>query len=351
MSAELKDTVAERPRGTKTQPPSGDGLWPRLLRSYALVGAWIVVIVIFTVLRPDVFPTGANVSTMLGSQSVLLVLALGLIIPLFVGDFDLSIAGVLALSSMLTALLNVNHGWPIWLAVIAAIVLSALVGVINGVLIVKLDLDSFVVTLGTSTLLIGLVQWLSASNTVTGVAAELMNMITINRFLGVSLSFWYGVILTIVIWWVLSRTPLGQRMLFVGRGRSVARLSGLHVDRIRFGSFVASSTIAGLAGIIYVGTLGGADPSSGFDFLLPAFAAAYLGATAVTPGRFNAFGTLIAVYFLVTGITGLQQLGAQSFVQQLFYGAALIVAVALARITRKRSAAGGRRAPKAARKA
>ena len=302
---------------------------------YALVGAWIVVVVLFSVLRPEVYPTVNNITTMLGSQAVLLVLALGLIVPLTVGDFDLSIAAVLTMSSMVTALLNVKLGVPIALAVLAAILISALIGLINGMLVVKLDLDSFVVTLGTSTLLIGVVQWLSESQTITGVSRDLMNAVTFFRFIGISMAFWYGLALTIVIWFVFTKTPLGQRLLFVGRGRAISKLNGISVDRIRIGALVVSATVSGFAGTLYVGTLGGADPSSGLSFMLPAFAAAFLGATAVSPGRFNALGTFIAVYFLVSGITGLQQLGVQSFVQQLFYGGALIIAVALARLARR----------------
>jgi ribose transport system permease protein len=106
------------------------------------------------------------------------------------------------------------------------------------------------------------------------------------------------------------------------------------------GSLVLCSTLAGVAGVLYAGTSGSASPTGGAELLLPAYAAAFLGATTITPGRFNAFGTLIAVYFLVTGITGLQLLGAPNFVQQLFYGGALIIAVSvsvLVRIRRQRS--------------
>jgi ribose transport system permease protein len=99
---------------------------------------------------------------------------------------------------------------------------------------------------------------------------------------------------------------------------------------------VASGIIGGMAGVIYVGTTAAADPSSGLTFLLPAFAAAFLGATSVNPGRFNPWGAMIAVYFLVTGITGLSILGVSTFVQDLFYGGALVIAVTLSQIVRGR---------------
>jgi ribose transport system permease protein len=135
--------------------------------------------------------------------------------------------------------------------------------------------------------------------------------------------------------------PVGRRLLFVGRGRSVARLSGIHVARLRWGALVVSGLISAFAGVLYAGTLGSADPTSGLSFLLPAFAAAFLGATTIMPGRFNPLGSIAAVYFLVTGITGLQLLGVQTFVQQLFYGGALVLAVALSQLARRRSASGG----------
>ena len=178
--------------------------------------------------------------------------------------------------------------------------------------------------------------WISGSNTVSGVSNGLIDWTITNRFLGISMVFWYGVIITLLLWYVFAYTALGRRLLFVGRGRNVSRLSGINVGRVRWGALATSATMAAIAGVFYTGSLGGADPTSGLSFLLPAFAAAFLGATAINPGRFNPIGTFVAVFFLVSGITGLQLLGADSFVQQLFYGGALILAVALSQLARRK---------------
>jgi ribose transport system permease protein len=302
----------------------------------ALPLAWVVIIIGFGIASPDVFLTAANFQTMLGSQAVLLVLTLALIVPLTAGDYDLSVAGVLTLSSMTIAVLNVQLHWPIGLAVLAAIVVGALVGLINGCLMIYFGIESLIVTLGMGTLLSGITLWVSDSATISGVSKILVDAVITTKFLGVSMAFYYGLLLCAIIWYVFEYTSIGRRLLFVGRGRSVSKLSGVNVSRVRIGSLVTSGTLAALAGVIYSGTTGGADPSSGTSFLLPAFAAAFLGATSVMPGRFNPWGALIAVYFLVTGITGLQILGAQSFVQQLFYGGALLCAVALSQLARGR---------------
>lgn len=312
----------------------------RLIRvgeQYALVIAWAMLVVGFCIASPA-FGTTGNFQTIFGSQAVLLLLTLGLIVPLTSGDFDLSIASTLSLSSMMIALLTNHDGWALGPAIAAAILAAILIGLINGVLVVIVGLDSFIVTLGMATFLQGVIAWISNSETISGIPPLLLEWTVGNEILGIPLTFWYGVAATIGLWIVLQHTPLGRRLLFVGRGRSVSRLTGLPVRRLRIGALVCSATVAAIAGVFYLGSIGTADPTSGQSFLLPAFAAAFLGATAIVPGRFNAVGTFVAVYFLVSGITGLQLLGAQNFVQQIFYGGALIVAVTLSHLARPKGA-------------
>lgn len=220
-----------------------------------------------------------------------------------------------------------------------AIAVGALVGVINGAIVLLFDVDPLIVTLGTGTFIAGVVLWISASRTISGLSDELVDAVIRKKFLAIPLSFYYAIALCVIIWYIWEFTPLGRRLLFVGRGREVARLSGINVRRLRWGAFIASGLIAGIAGVTHVGTTGSANPVSGLNFLLPAFAAAFLGGTTIKPGRFNPWGSVIAVYFLYTGITGLQLMGVQSFVQNLFFGEALVIAVVLSQQTRRRMAA------------
>jgi len=307
-----------------------------LVQRIALPVAWLLLIAGFGIANPSVFLTAATFQTMLGSQAVLLVLTLALIVPLTAGDYDLSVAGVLTLSAMMVAILNVQHGWPIWAAIVAALVMGLVVGLVNGLVMVFFGIESLIVTLGMGTLLTGITLWASDSATISGISQGLVDYVIVKRFAGISLAFYYAIALCAILWWVLEYTSIGRRLLFVGRGRSVSKLSGVRVGRVRIGALMGSAALAALAGVLYAGTSGGADPSSGSSLLLPAFAAAFLGATSIMPGRFNPWGTAIAVYFLVTGITGLQLMGVQSYVQQLFYGGALLVAVALSQLARGR---------------
>lgn len=310
------------------------------LEALALPIAWLAVVILFGILRPDTFLTTANMSSILASQAVLVVVTLALVVVLTCGDYDLSVASVVGLSGMLIAILNVNHGVPIGLAILVALTAGLLVGFINGLFVVLLEIDSLIVTLGMSTFVSGVVLWISDSNTISGISADLVRPVIVWRVLGVPLEFYYAMIIALAVWYVFRYMPLGRRLLVVGRSREVARLSGIRVGAVRWGALMVSGVIAAFGGVLYVGTSGAAGPTSGLELLLPAFAAAFLGATTINPGRFNAWGTVIAVYFLVTGITGLQLLGAQSFVQNLFYGAALIAAVSFSQVVRRRRAAG-----------
>ena len=292
---------------------------------YALVLAWIALIALFGILRPDTFLTTSNFSTILGSQAVLLILALALLVPLSAGEFDLSVAGTLGLSLVLVGWLNVVHGWPIELAILVALLVGVAVGLANSFFIVVVGVESIIVTLGMGTLLVGVAVGINNS-TLSGVSPAFVDLIRAN-ILGVQAAFWLALALTIAIWYVYSYTPLGRYLYFVGAGREVARLSGLRVDALRVGSLVFSGLVAALSGVVLAGILGAADPNVGPTYLLPAFAAVFLGATAIRPGRFNPWGSFVAVYFLVTGITGLQLLGLVGWIEQFFYGTSLVLAV------------------------
>lgn len=315
---------------------TGPSLLIRRSEQFGLIAVWLILIAIFGYLRPDTFMTWPNFSTIFGSQAVLVVVTLGLIIPLTANDFDLSIAFVMTLSSMTVAVLNVNYGVGIGWAIVAALALGLVVGLVNGLLITIFRIHSLIVTLGTGTFLHGFTLWMSDSMTISGIAPSLMNAVIVNRLFGIPLEFYYAIGLAALVWYLLDYTALGRRILFVGRGREVARLSGIDTDRIRVLCLMASGLFGAIAGVLYAGTQGAADPVSGTSYQLPAFAAAFLGSTSIVPGRFNPWGATLAVYFLVTGITGLVFLGFSSFIQEMFYGGALVVAVTLSQLVRGR---------------
>jgi ribose transport system permease protein len=309
-----------------------------IAEKFGLLGVWALLILGFGLLTPTMF-SWQPYASMLGFNSIIVVLTLGLILPLSAGDFDLSGASVLTLAAMIVAILNVKSGVPIPVAVAIALLVGALVGAINAFFILYFRIHSLIVTLGVGYFINGVILWISNSAVVFGQSlSSLVAVVFGARLFGIALLFWYALILTIVLWYLFEYTAAGRRLLFVGRGREVARLSGVKVERVRGGALIASGVIAALAGVLYTGMRGSADPSSGLAFLLPAFAAAFLGSTVIYPGRFNPWGAFVAVFFLSTGILGLNFLGADSYVQNLFYGGGLVVAVAISQLVRKRQA-------------
>jgi ribose transport system permease protein len=330
---------SEEPEGARPRQAGGLAINARrfaLGQRLALPVVWIIVIAVFGALKPGTFLTSANFANIFGSQAVLVILALALIVPLTAGDYDLSVAATLTFAAMLIAVLNVNDGWDIVPAILVALAAGMLIGAVNGFFVITLGVDSLIATLGTGTFVQGLVLWISGSNTISGVSNHLVSAVLLTKVFGIPIEFFYDIAVCAILWYFFEFTAVGRRLLFVGRGRDVARLTGLRVGRLRWGALMASGFLGALAGTLYVGTGGGADPTSGLEFLLPAFAAAFLGGTTIMPGRFNPWGTVIAAYFLITGITGLQLLGVASFIQQLFYGAALVIAVALSEAARRR---------------
>lgn len=314
--------------------PSRD--WATILERGGLVIAWGLLILILGAFRPEQMFAWNSYATMLGSNAMIVVLTLALMIPLVAGDFDLSVAAIMGLSSMLIAVLNVKAGIEIGPAVLIAVAAGGAVGAVNAFFTLYFGIHSLIVTLGSGYFVAGLILWVSGANTIAGISMDLVNAVILTRFLGVPLAFYYAAALTAVTWYVFQYTSLGRRLLFVGLGREVAKLSGVNVVTLRAGAFVASGVVAAIAGVLYTGMRGASDPSSALAFLLPAFAAAFLGSTTIYPGRFNAPGAFIAVFFLSTGIMGLNFLGVDSFVQNLFYGGGLILAVSVSQLIRGR---------------
>jgi ribose transport system permease protein len=325
---------AEGAPGGSSQPPTRKtrGSWAE---KAALPLAWLALFVVFAALNPDRFLSMGNISNILGSQAILFMLALAALLPSMVGDIDLSLGSIGGLSAILVAVLNVQQGVPIGVACLIAVVAGGLCGAVNALFVVRFKTEPFIMTLGTGTFFGGLVFWIANSTTIVGVSTALSEWTYIRVIAGVPIQFYYCLLMMLVIWYVATYTPLGVRALFVGQSRDVATLSGIKSDRIRWGAFVLAGVIAALGGILYVGTTGSAGPSSVGSFLLPAYAAIFLGATSIQPGRFNALGTGVAVLFLATGVAGLQLLGAQDYAQQLFYGGALVLAVTLSRYLRR----------------
>jgi len=303
---------------------------------YALIGVWVALAVLLSALVGGAFLSSGTLTTILGTQQPLVFLGMALVITLAIGEFDLSIASMLGLSATIVPVLVTSHGWAPLPASLVAIGSAMAAGAVNALVIVVVGIDAIVVTLGMATLLLGLASKISDGTAVGGLSSSFAS-ISNTQVLGLPITFFYGVALVLAVAYVMRFTPLGRHMRFVGANREVSRLAGVRVRRIRIGAYIASGLICGVGGVLLTAGIGGFDSTTSSTYLLPALSATFLGTAAIQPGRFNPIGTFIGIYFLATGIVGLELLGASGWISDVFYGAALILAVVVATITRRRT--------------
>jgi ribose transport system permease protein len=331
--AEAANPVVEAELGSRLESPHDEEQGGRKfslgLDRFSGLYVWAALIIIFAIWVPDTFLRTNNVQIIAGNEAITGMLALGIIIPLAAGVFDLSFAGVAGLSVAVTAWAQVNGYNPL-VAALMAIVVGTLVGVINGFVVVKLKVNSFIATLGMSSLLLAATFWITdGKQIVSGFSVGFLNLGSQQVF-GIPLPFYGMLILAVAIYILIEYLPVGRYLYASGGNPVAARLAGVRVDRIVYGSLVASSLVAGITGVVLAARIGTASPDIGPSYLLPAFSAVFLGSTQIKPGRVNVLGTLIAIYLLATGVKGLQLAGAPSYTDDLFNGLALIIAVALA---------------------
>jgi ribose transport system permease protein len=302
----------------------------------AIIWIWVAMIAVYTLAEPGQFFRLDVFQTIFSSQQALVFLTLGLLCTMCVGEYvDLSICSVLGLSATMIPVLVVDHGWNVAAASVVSVAAATAAGAFNGALVVYLGVNVIVVTLGSGTLLLGLTLWMSHLGEVVGLSSAFAS-IDLKSIGGLPISFYYGVALVLLFTYILACTPLGRRMRFVGASPDVARLSGIRVSRIRFGSFVVAGLLCGLGGMLASAGIGGFDPNSSQTYLLPTFATVMLGTAVIQPGRFNPIGTFVAIYFLATGILGIELLGVAGWVSDVFYGGSLVVAVTIATQLRHR---------------
>jgi ribose transport system permease protein len=260
-----------------------------------------------------------------------LILALAATIPLRTGLFDFSLAAEMIFSSSLVALISTHTHMNTALVCVIAVAAAAAVGFINAAISVGFDVDCFVVTLGMSSILGG-VAYAFSSGEVVGNLPGSLETFSRAQILGLPGAVFYGWALAVLLWVVYEFTPFGKNLLYAGGNPSAAAMAGVPVRRVRIAALVLAGALAGFAGVILAGTLGAVDPTSASSYLLQPYTAAFLGVAAIQLGRFNVGGTMVAIYLLATGETGLELLGVPSWVADVFNGAILIITIVFGKI-------------------
>ena len=287
----------------------------------------VIVLAAFSLLKPDSFFAWANFNATFSQQAIILTVALGVMVPLIVNEFDLSVGANAGFAAILAVGLAEKQGLPAWLAIACAIGVSSGIGLVNGLIVTRLKVNSFVATLGMATAIGGFGLLYTGGLDIQSAPEALVN-IGRASIGNVELPVIVAIVLAIVLLVVLQYLPAGRQLLAVGANRRAAELTGIRADRRIVMTFVAAGAIVGVGGALYGANLGAAGNGTGPTLLLPAFAGAFLGSTTITPGRYNVGGTVIAVLLLAFTVSGLEQLGVEPWIESMVQGFALIAAVA-----------------------
>jgi ribose transport system permease protein len=288
----------------------------------------IVFIAIYAGIEPSVFLTWSNLRLVLSAQVITGFLTLGLLFSLIAGVFDLSIGANMSWAVVFFGWLEANTDMNAALAVVIVLISGVLIGLCNAVIITRLNVDSVIATLAMQSILLGLTYWISGGEDITqGFTPDFLRLGNGSLFT-IPLPVYYLVGVALIIYYVLEQTPAGRYLYATGGNTVAARLAGMRTARIQTYALLASGGMASLAGLLFTAQIGTASFDAGTPYLLPAFTAAFLGATQIKPGRFNVAGTVIAIYLLAVGLSGLSlKFPSAPWIQDVFEGAVLIVAV------------------------
>jgi ribose transport system permease protein len=289
------------------------------------------LIVLFFTVNPSTseFASAANITNILGNESILAILAIATVVPLVAGQIDLSVGPTAGLVAVITAGLMSKSGFALVPAALCGIGVGLAIGLVNGFLVTRVGVNSIVTTLGMSSIIFAIVSWYASGLSITSGLSSILTDFGSGKWLGIPKVFYVLLIIAAVAWYLLEHTPWGRYLHGCGTSPRAAELVGLPVKNIVLSSFLLTGALSAVGGIALVAVIGGGSPQIGPNFTLPAIAAAFLGATAIRPRRYNVLGTLLAVFFVAVSVNGLTLLGAEPWVSDGFNGVALIFAVAL----------------------
>ncbi len=331
----IKSTALEPTAAELESLPLGQKVG-RLLPVYGLPICTVLLIVLFSIILPNTFPTMLNLRSILGDKAIIAILSLAAMIPMMAGRIDLTVGYGIVLWHILAIALQTQMGldWPV--AVIVVLLLGCLLGLINGVLVELAQIDSFIATLGTGTILYALALWYTEGRQIIGVLPKGFTGLYTWQPFGIPVAAFYVLVLALILWVVTEYLPVGRYLYAIGANPRAAALNGIPIRRFVIGAFVASGFLGAVAGVILAARLRIGQASVGLEYLLPALVGAFLGSTTIKPGRVNVWGTLVGVAILAVGISGIQQMGGAFYVEPLFNGITLLIAIGLAGYAQRR---------------
>jgi ribose transport system permease protein len=297
----------------------------------------VLVMVVFGLWIPDTFLQSRTAAQVLNENAVAGIVAFAVLVPLVAGMFDLSTAYTVGVTNVFVAYLLERGGLPLPVIVALCLLLGIVIGAVNGFIIVVLRIDSFIATLATGSLLQALILLISGDRSlVKGITPGFLGIARHTVF-QVALPAFYLVVLAVVLWYFLEHRAVGRELRAVGLSPEAARLMGVRVRALQFGSLVVGGFLASVAGVVVTATVGGGSPTVGPPYLIPSFTAVFLGATQLKSGLFNIWGTVLSIILLGAVYTGLSLAGVPIWVPNVVTGVVLVAALGLTVYERKKA--------------
>jgi ribose transport system permease protein len=311
----------------------------RLAPTYGLVILMVGLIILFSILLPNTFPTLLNLRSILSDKAIIALLALAAMIPMVAGRIDLTVGYAIVLWHILAISLQTVYGLPWPVAVGIVLILGIITGALNGLLVEVARIDSFIATLGTGTVLYALALWHTGGRQMVGTLPDAFLAINGTFVFGLPITAYYVLAITLALWIILEYTPMGRYLYAIGANQRAAELNGIPTRKFVIGAFISSGLLTALAGVLLASKLRIGQASVGLEFLLPALVGAFLGSTTIKPGRVNVWGTIVGVMILAVGISGIQQFGGSFWVEPMFNGATLLIAIGIAGYAQRKKGA------------
>ena len=331
----IRSTALEPTRSELREASLGQRI-ARLIPVYGLVILTVLLILLFSLLLPQTFPTLLNLRSILSDKSLIALLSLAAMVPMMTGKIDLTVGYGIVLWHILAITLQIHAGLPWPVAVVIVILAGAAFGWFNGMLVEIARIDSFIATLGTGTVIYAVALWYTGGRQMIGNLPTSFFLVNSGSILGMPITAFYVLVIALLLWIVTEYLPIGRYLYAIGANPRAAELNGIPTRRYVIGAFMASGAITAIAGVVLAARLRIGQASVGLDFLLPALVGAFLGSTTIKPGRVNVWGTLIGVIILAIGISGIQQLGGSFWVEPMFNGLTQLVAIGIAGYTQRK---------------
>jgi ribose transport system permease protein len=331
----IRSTALEPTRSELREASLGQRI-ARLIPVYGLVILTVLLILLFSVLLPQTFPTLLNLRSILSDKSLIALLSLAAMIPMMTGKIDLTVGYGIVLWHILAITLQIHVGLPWPVAVVIVILAGAAFGWFNGFLVEVARIDSFIATLGTGTVIYAVALWYTGGRQMIGDLPPSFFLVNSGNVFGMPVTAFYVLVIALLLWVVTEYLPIGRYFYAIGANPRAAELNGIPTRRYVIAAFMASGAITAVAGVVLAARLRIGQASVGLDFLLPALVGAFLGSTTIKPGRVNVWGTIVGVIILAVGISGIQQFGGAFWVEPMFNGVTLLIAIGFAGWTGRR---------------